>query len=358
MTWARVHIAEPEKTFYASSDSEPRASVIVRLRPGTELTRREVAAIRCLVASAVESMRPGGVTITDTEMRMLARASDSEEPSELSAGHLELQQNKEKYLTEKVESMLSNVLGPGHSIVRVSAELETEQSEVTSEKYDPDGRVLRSEERTEESSTSAPTGGAGAAATAAGGQQRTETSSAEYEINRTTEKRVNYGGSIKRLSVAVVVDGTYKEVEADDGSVTTEFVPRTAQEIASYTDIVKQAVGFDTTRGDEVSVVSAPFDTSAAEKVEAEMASAAKRDMMTWVGRRAVTFIGVAVGLFLLRSRLRKLSGGSAAGKGVEVEQGEVTPGSVASAHDRAEQMARRSPDEVADLLRVWMNEG
>jgi len=358
--WARVHIAQPEESFYASSEKEPRASVLVKLRPGTQLVAREVAAIRCLVSSAVEGMRPGGVTITDTEMRMLARASDGQEAGDISSSHLELQQSTEKYLTEKVESMLMNVLGPGHSIVRVSAELQTEQAEVTLEKFDPESKVLRSEERTEESSTSPQAAATGAAApAAAAGQQRKESTTTNYEINRTTETRVDRGGSIQRLSVAVVVDGTYEETEAEDGTMERAFVPRSAEEIADFTTLVKQAVGFDAERGDEVSVVSAPFDTTAAERVETEMAQAAKKEMFVWVGRRALTFVGVAVGLLMLRSRLKKISTGAGpGGASVQVKQGEIMPEQAESTQQRAERLVRRSPDEVADLLRVWMSEG
>ncbi|MBW2621896.1 MAG: flagellar M-ring protein FliF, partial [Deltaproteobacteria bacterium] len=221
----RVHLNIPKESLFLEDAREPAASVVVNLYPGRSLSQSQILGIVNLVASSVEGLKTQNVSVVDTAGGLLYKQAEDADAAVLSATQVEQRKAIEKNLANRVTSMLERVIGPNKAVTRVSAELEMNQISTTEETYDPDLVVIRSEQRLTEKTTgpSAATGGPagipyilGTGETEGGAAQgqelhdRTE-ETINYEIARTIRKTVIPGGTIKRLSVAVIVDGNYEE---------------------------------------------------------------------------------------------------------------------------------------------------
>lgn len=245
---ARVHIVVPEKVLFKEDEKAATASVVLKLKSGKPLRRETIQSISHLVASSVEGLEPNNVTIVDSRGALLLDNTKPNSLTALTSTQYELQQKVESYLAQKAQSMLEGVVGMGNALVQVNAELDFRQAERNLEQYDPENISVRSEQTSEEKtsvSDSLP--------------PSTRTSSVtNYEVNKTVEHIVESVGSIKRLSVAAVINGTQKLLEKN-GEKTSEYAPRKQEEISQLTDIVKRAVGYTPQRNDEISVVNLPF---------------------------------------------------------------------------------------------------
>jgi flagellar M-ring protein FliF len=257
---ARVHLVLPERPLFSREKAEPSASIVLKVR-GT-LEPQQVRAIRHLVASAVNGLKPQRVSVVDETGRLLADGS-ADEAAGVSADERKLA--FERHMRQQVESIVSSVVGPGHSRVQLTADFDFNRITQTSDKFDPESRVVRSSQTREEISAA----GNGAAAGVSVGnelpganiqqdnpQQRDQNRKSEeivnYEISRTTKTEVIEGGRINRISVAVVVDGLY--VKNDKGELT--YQPRSKEEIDRIAALVRSAIGFDAKRGDQVEVAN------------------------------------------------------------------------------------------------------
>ncbi len=245
---ASVHIVIPEKALFRSQQQKTTASVFLKLKEGAHLNGEEINGIQNLVAASIEGLSPDNVTIVDSKGDMLSRKTSGLDA--LTSSEYDLQTKVESYLSNKAQSMLDAVLGPGNAIVRVNADLDFNQVEKTTERYDPNSVV--SSEQTMQQHSAIP----GDSLSNNSGQTNKVTN---YDVGKTIEKIVGSVGSIKKLSVAVMVNGKYTAI--DKGGVrTVEYTPRSQQELAQLTNIVESAVGYDASRGDQVSLVSIPFE--------------------------------------------------------------------------------------------------
>ena len=243
---ARVHIVMPEEKLFEEEEEEPKASVIVTLKPDKKLSREQILSIAYLVASAVEGLDPENVSIIDSRGNVLRRGKVEGEIVEAS-NRLELKQSIESYLQKKAETMLAKILGPENAIVRVDVELDFSKVMQTLEQFDPEGQVIRSEERFEEIIYPQPA------------DDRRERVITNYEISRMLQEiSRDAAGAIKHLSCAAVINGTYRVVE-EEGKKVIKYFPRTEDEMQKFTDIIKAAVGFNEARGDQISVRNLPF---------------------------------------------------------------------------------------------------
>ena len=264
----RVHLVLPDRPLFSRDKIEPSASIVLKLH-GT-LDQSQVRAIRHLVATAVSGLRPQRISIVDEQGQLLADgAGDNTTGSDVGAD--ERQAAFEKHLREQVESIVSSVVGPGHSRVQVNADFDFNRITQTSDKYDPDGRVIRSSQTREETSDSNDgnnnqvtvgnelPGANARQPAAADATPRDESRKSEeivnYEISKTTKTEVIEGGRLNRISVAVLVDGTY--AKDDKGDIT--YQPRSKEELDQIAALVRSAIGFDQKRGDQVEVVNLHF---------------------------------------------------------------------------------------------------
>ncbi len=263
---ARVHLVIPERRLFERDREAPRASIALKL--AGDLDAAQVRAVRHLVASAVDGLKPERVSIVDERGRLLADGARDEQ-SLLGLGLDERQTAIEKRIKAQVEDIVAGVVGYGRARVQVSATLDANRIESRSESFDPESRVVRSSQnRTEASATADPGNGTvtvgnelpGAQQTQGAQQNQRDTSSkneevVNYEISKTTRTELQEGGRIRKLSVAVLVDGNYSR--GQNGEMT--YQPRGNEELDRIGELVRTAVGFDQNRGDKVEVVNLRF---------------------------------------------------------------------------------------------------
>jgi len=264
---ARVHLVIPERQIFSREAQSPSASVVLKTRG--RLERGEVNAIQHLVAAAVASLTPDRVAIVDDQGNLLAGGDDKSGADASSQDQDQQTTQYEDQLRQRIESIVTSIVGPGHVRVQVAADMDYNHMSETSETYDPDSKVVRSTQNVEQDTTT-PSNGTGNAVsvqnalpggqTSSGGSNGNSTSTrteetTNYEISKTTRTSTVDGGAVKRLSVAVAVDGDAKT----DAAGQTTYAPRTAKEMTQIQTLVKSAMGYDAKRGDQVDVVNMPF---------------------------------------------------------------------------------------------------
>jgi flagellar M-ring protein FliF len=319
---ARVHLVMPERPLFARDKAEATASIVLKVRGALEA--QQVRAIRHLVATAVNGLRPERVSIVDERGQLLADgAGNDANGGDVSAD--ERQVAFEKRLRSQVETIVSSVVGPNHARVQVAADFDFNRVTQTSDKYDPEGRVVRSSQTREETSASGedrgnqvtvgneiPGGGQRQAPADANAAPRDENRKSEeivnYEISKTTKTEVIEGGRVNRISVAVLVDGTYGK--NDKGEST--YQPRSKEEIDQIAALVRSAIGFSQKRGDQVEVVNLRFaETPAAPITEPSGWLSAfqftKDDIMRAIEMVVMGLLGFVVLFMVVRPLVRRI---------------------------------------------------
>lgn len=285
---ARVHLALPKPSAFIRDNRQASASVLVALFPGRQLDASQVAAIVHLVSSSVPELDPKQVSVVDQQGQLLTGdAPDS--AAAVGDTRLRLATRIENTYAQRIEELLTPLVGAGKVRAQVYADLDFSQTEKATETYDHDHPALRSEQTSTEQRTDADANGqvpgalsnqppntvaqptaanpqAGAANAKAGGKNASTTASTttptessssatrNYELDRTISHVSDPAGRLARISVAVVVDN--KTVGAGEKAKSVPFTP---EELAHLTDLAKNAVGFNAARGDSVSVVNQPF---------------------------------------------------------------------------------------------------
>lgn len=401
---ARVHLVIPERQLFARDKQEPTAAIVLKLRGS--LDQSQVRAIRHLIASAVRGLKPEKISIVDESGKLLADGS-GDEGDPVASGLDDRHAAYEKRLKDQIESIISNVVGPGRARVQVSTEVDYSRIQQTSDTYDPESKVARSTQSREETSGTATNdqgvtvGNEIPNATARGPQppaqtpvQREQSKKTEeivnYEISHTTRSETTEAGRIKRISVAVLVDGSY--AKSDKGEMT--YQPRSKEELDRITALVKSAIGFEQKRGDQVEVVNLRFADSPVVQVAEQpsgmfsMLRFTTDDIFQGVQLLVVVVLSGLVLLFVIRPLVRRIitpdeaararaaavpaqapdaaalpaiaapslaAPDNPAARLIEVAQiqGEVQAKSV----QKVGELADRNPHETVSILRQWMHE-
>ncbi len=367
---ARVHIAQaPQQAF--RHDQHPTASVTVTTTMGN-LPVGQAEALQHLVAAAVSGMLPADVDIIDT-VGGLIQTGDANASSAMKA------QDRAAEIQGNVERLLAARVGTGRAIVEVAVDLVTESETVTERRLDPQGRVAISSETKEKTGSSTEPGGnvtvasnlpaGNASSGAAGKSDSNETSERlNFEVSETTREILRVPGSVRKLSVAVLVDG--ESVVADDGTVT--WTARTDEELATLRELVASAVGLDETRGDVLTLKSLAFEPTANIGTLAEasiFAHFAPINLMTTIQIAVLALVAIVLGLFVVRPILTKQpravpaleapgsilalpgrAGGSPRVLSGEIDDGSGLPPFSVTAQDQASAV---SDDPVARLRRL-----
>lgn len=265
---ARVHLVLPERQLFSRDKQDPTASIIVKVRTGAHLSKGQVAAIQQLTAAAVPGLKPERIAIIDQSGALLARSSDPSDPNDASGNADDRRTAYETRMSRAIEDMLDRTVGYGKVRAEVHADMDFDRITTNSETYDPSGQVLRSTQNTNESNDNADQGDQpvtvannlpeGQAAQQNSGSRAKSSKTEEtnnYEISKTIRSQTSEVGTIKRLSVAVMVDGTYAPEPPH------AYQPRSSEEVDRLTSLVKTAIGFDQKRGDTVQVVNLRFVT-------------------------------------------------------------------------------------------------
>jgi len=267
---ARVHLVLPKRELFARQQNPATASVFLKLRPGAQLSRENIQAIQQLIAASVPNLDPGRISIVDDKGKLLARGTGNDSAEAMAANAEEKKQAYEGRLARTVEDLLGRTLGYGKVRAEVSADLDFDRITTQSEIFDPESQVVRSTQTVTESSESSdrdplapvtvdqnlPTAQASSSASPlSSNKSNRNEETINYEITKTTKSHVREAGQVRRLSVAVLVDGTY-QLSKD---APPAYQPRSEQEIESIKALVRSAVGLDAVRGDTLEVVNMRF---------------------------------------------------------------------------------------------------
>lgn len=304
---ARVHIANPVAQGLRPA-SRPTASVTVVMRSG-KLAGAQSKALKYLVASAVAGMGPDDVAIIDSVAGLIQTGDAADSLGDADARSAELRANVQRLLEARV--------GPGKAVVEINVETETQRESITERTIDPQGRVAISTD-TEEKKNSAtdsrgnavtvasnlPTGatnGGNGQSQSQGNETRERTN---FDVSQTTRELVRAPGAIRRLTVAVLVDG----VTTTDAAGTPTWTPRPDDELASLKELVASAVGFDEKRGDVITLKSLPFQAAPVEGalVAPGLFDRLGLDVMKLVQLAVLAVVALVMGLFVLRPILAK----------------------------------------------------
>ncbi len=317
---ARVHLVIPKRQLFAQDRSEPTASIVLRIRG--DLGRGQIRAIQHLVASAVKDLKPANVSIVDEHGTLLASGLGAGDQSAAIGALEERNQTFERRMQSQIEQIVTSVVGPKNARVQVNAEIDYNRVTQTEETFDPDGQVVRSTQ-TREETANARDGGAGggvtvgnelpgAGANNGGGRATSEASNkteeiVNYEISKTTKQEVMEAGRVKRLSVAVLVDGTYEK----DAAGTVAYVPRPKEQLDQIATLVRSAIGFDQARGDVVEVVNLQFAPLAAPEdladAEASLFDFTQEDYFYMAELAVLLIISILVLLLVVRPLVRRI---------------------------------------------------
>lgn len=328
---ARVHLVLPQRELFSHGAQAATASIFVKTRNGAVLTREQIAAIQHLIAAAVPQLQPNQVSIVDDRGNLLARPSNSASGVGSSSGDSpeEMRLNFEQTQARKIEDLLSQTLGYGKARAQVSADLDFDRITTNSEIFDPESQVVRSTQSTTEQSTNAEGGTNGGTVSVTnglpanpaqvannlnGGGSSNKNSHTEetvnYEINKVIRSQVRESGSVRKLSVAVVVDGTYK-TEGEGKNATTTYVPRSDEEMKKIRDLVASAVNIDNNRGDTIDVVNMQFAQGADTKDSAStsdlLMGVPRADLFHAVETIVLALIGLLVVLLVVRPIMRRI---------------------------------------------------
>ena len=265
---ARVHLVLPRRELFSRESQSPTASVILKMRGATRLNKQQVLAIQQLVATAVPKLKPENISIIDDRGSLLSRGAGGAASS--ANGVEDLRQDIENRMRNNIEELLARTVGFGKVRAEVTAEIDLEEIVINEDLFDPESQVLRSSETIEENSSLENAGENPVsvennlpeglnAGSGIGGQREADNRIEErnnFEISRTRRNTVVLPGTLKKLSVAVLVDGTYTRNEAG----VLIYNPRTIEEMQQFEKLVKSAIGFDDQiRSDVVEIINMRF---------------------------------------------------------------------------------------------------
>jgi len=400
---ARVHLAIPKPTVFVRDQQKPSASVLVSLYSGRALDKAQVAGIVHLVASSVPEMPPGNVTVIDQNGNMLTPNGDKGAVLGLDSSQLEYLHQVEQSYTRRIESIISPITGPNNIRAQVTADLDFSFTEQTAEVYKPNPTPDQSSIRSQQTSETAGDGqgaagvpgalsnqppgaataplnapggrtpaGASTTASAAAGPIHKE-STTNYELDKTISHTKLPVGSVKRLSVAVVVNN--KAIRDKKGKVT--YLALTKDELAQVYNLAKEAMGFNQARGDTLNVVNAPFNLAEGEELESPPIW--KDPAMQALAKEVVKYLVIAgllmyLVLGVLKPMVSELSAignarmmrteGPAMGEPFDAgdEAGDVVTIGKRKVHSYEEDlqlvkdMAKQEPKIVANVVKDWVN--
>lgn len=306
---ARVHLVMPKRELFTRDRQEPTASVALKLRGSPNLSKEEISAIRHLVATAVPNLQPQRITIVDSRGRLLARGVDQQGDAGAFAEEAEeFRINFENRMRNTVERLLEQSLGFGKVKAEIRAEIDFDRITRNQEIFDPESQVARSVQEIEEVENenernldenvtvqnNLPDVNDDNAGTLSSRDANRTEATTNFEISKEVINHVKETGTVKRLSVAVLVDGVY----TTDAEGTRVYNPRTEQELGQIEDLVRSAIGFDANRGDEVEVVNMPFIDSFENEFDDSLTAWLKEDAHNIV--QTLVLGGVAILAILL----------------------------------------------------------
>lgn len=396
--FARVHLVMPKRELFGRDKSEPSASIMLKMKSAGSLSHQQVKAIQYLVGSAVPGLSVEKIAIIDDRGLLLAKSQSGHDGMQGLTQQQEIQTSYESKLSKSIESLLDKTLGPGKSSAEVTVDLDFNRVTMNSEDFNPDRQVVRSTVTSTESADSKEGAGQGVSVQnalpdqqgaggegGAGNKSNRNEETVNYEIAKTHKTEVKETGVVRRISVAVLVDGQ-TEVGSDGKSA---YKPRTKEELEQLTGLVKSAIGFKEDRGDKVELVNMRFTMPEALK-EAEVKEPGffdKINIAKTLEMIMICLVGFMILLMVVRPLAMKALEGLPQEQKVEAAMGGVTamaiegPGATgqmaalpepesmidianiegrvkASSVRKIEEIVDRHTDEAVSIIRSWMTPG
>ncbi len=380
---ARVHLALPERRLFATEQDRPRASVVVSLRHGHVLGKAQVQGIVHLVASSVEGLAAKDVTVVDGHGNLLSTLAAADESMPLTGSQLDYQRTLEKEIETRIQTMLERIVGANKAVVRVSSVLDFRKVETTEERYDPNGQVVRSEQRGQERTSgingvpggvpgvesNVPPGTGAEPPQTSSASSQTKNETINYEISRTVSRIVEPIGTIKKLSVAVLVDGTYEVVKPAAGEPSSaepvrKYVARSEAEMKQIEEIVKKAMGYSAERQDQVQVVNVQFgfEAEASGPAGAEAAASPTPAWAPYVRYAVGAVLFLLILVFVVRPLLGMLAAtvrakdtGETPPLPAAVRDVEAALGAGPRPRTTVVELAKSDPESAAVVVRQWL---
>lgn len=287
---SRVHLVLPTESLFLDEKKPPSAAVVLKLRSGAHLDQQQVQGIVNLVAGAVQGLQEDKVSILSTDGQVLFRKNALDNSFQLTNLQMQFRTSVEEDMRRKVQSLLEQVTGTGKVSTRITVDMDFNQTQIAEEQYDPDSQVIRSQQRSIENTQGKEAGAKGnpdvpinveaqlmqspASKAEKSDQEQTQgqgknasrqRETVNYEINRVNRQTTQAPGSIKKVSVAVLVDGVYEMKPNSEGKPVSTFVARPPEQLKILEDIVKKAIGYSEARGDQITVSNVPFATDGPE---------------------------------------------------------------------------------------------
>ncbi len=309
---ARVHLVVPKRELFTRDQKPPTASIAVKMAARDELSKREIQAIRHLVATSVPGLDLKRITIVDNHGRLLARgAEDDEDVSDMVSDADEYRVKYEQRLRNRLQDMVERTVGIGNAQVDVTAYIDFDRIVRKTETFDPEGQVARSvqsiseNEQTRERdfdtnvtvANNLPDPDPGGAGLVVEKNVEKTDETTNFEISKEVINHVQEIGTVNRLAVAVLVNGTYDLTEEGD----TVYEPRTVEELAELERLVKSAIGYDEQRGDTVEVVNLRFSEPAGEIFEESPLGWLKQDFHNIVQTLILGVVAILAILLVVR---------------------------------------------------------
>lgn len=271
---ARIHLVMPKRELFSRKKQEPSASVFLRMRGATRLSSEQISAVQHLVAAAVPSLTPKHISVIDNKGKLLAGGfEDTDGMGAVSSKIDEKNRILENRLAKTLEELIEKSVGFGHVRAEVHAEMDFDRISTNEERYDPEGQVVRSTQSIEETSSTKDSDGSpsvtvgtnlpdadqdsGDSQSSSAAENRTE-ETVNFEISKKVINHIREAGTIKKLSVAVLVD--YKHELNEEGVKTA--IKRSPENMELLANLVKGAIGYDADRGDQIEVIQMVFKDS------------------------------------------------------------------------------------------------
>ena len=377
---AVVHLAIPQQSVFTNDKTKPTASVLIATQPGAALTSEQVQAVTNLVSASIPGMSASDVSISDSTGRVLSSVGGAgggvngsgDQRAQMTADY-------ESRLTIQLQDMVDRLVGPGHAVVQVTADLDYDQTQTTTEKFTTQSSVPPLADSSVKESYSAPPGtttgilgpsGVPNTGAGTGSSYVKESLTRNNAVGRTVEQRTSAPGSVRKLNVGILLDSSGTKIDS-----------------AALTTLVSSSVGIDPTRGDTVQVTSLAFDqaTQKAATAELQQASSAASQaglmgLVKSVVLGLIVLMVMVLGFLSMRARSKPLLTDedrlSIEALQRELEQPEPvrSPGRMngtlgpwtgtggvptgtrqATVRDEIGHLVERQPDEVAELLRGWL---
>lgn len=362
---SRVHLVIPKRDLFKKDEREPTASVALKTKGASKLEPSEIAAIRNLVATAVPGLKPTRITIVDNKGNLLARGSEDEnDPQALASTAQEFRTGFENKMKGTIERLLEQSLGYGKIKAEVSAEIDFDRIVTNSEKFDPEGQVARSVQGIQENETSNDSdvkdnvsvgqnlpdakGNQGGTKSQSNRSRTDETTN--YEISKVVQNQVKETGTVKKLSVAVLVDGVY----SPDANGDLAYKPRSAEELANIKKLVESSVGFDSARGDKVEVINMQFANAEQEAIDDSPFAWLQEDLDSIIQTLVLGGITVLVILLIIRPLVtRAIASSQEAQDEDEYEQSLLSGPNIVGELPDFSSSAEEDEDELISISRI-----